>query len=246
MLRAHNIPQTSGCAVKGRTSVGAKMAPSYHPDQIEAAAAVSSQPASQSALQDLDDCSKQYNLNSTFQHLLPRLTLLPSASLSAASLSHSFCRRKMREDVCGYSDEDTEDVTFRRLMAPDSAAYALNGPTPLDAALLTQDPLLLQQLTAGGSSSQAAAAAAVALPPSRARRVTVTTAVGGAGLALGAGVVKLVRIVSSRLQRQKRKAKGQRRASAAGAGAAAGSRRQSEARRSSAAGGRTTPRQQQR
>lgn len=37
--------------------------------------------------------------------------------------------------------------------------------------------------------------------------MTVTTAVGGAGLALGVGVVKLVRLFSSRLQKQRRKAK---------------------------------------
>lgn len=49
--------------------------------------------------------------------------------------------------------------------------------------------------------------ASVAALPSRARRVTVTTAVGGAGLALGAGVVRLVHLVSSRLAKQKRKAK---------------------------------------
>lgn len=71
-----------------------------------------------------------------------------------------------------------------------------------------QDAEALQQLTAGASTSEAAAAGAgVAPPPSRARRVTVTTAVGGAGLALGVGVVKLVRLVSSKIQKQRRKAK---------------------------------------
>ena len=66
-----------------------------------------------------------------------------------------------------------------------------------------QDAQLFQQLTAGPPPPPPAAAA----PPGKVRRATVTTAVGGAGLALGAGVVKLVHFVSSRLQRQRRKAK---------------------------------------
>jgi hypothetical protein len=44
----------------------------------------------------------------------------------------------MREEVCGYSDEGPEDVTFRRLLTPDSAARDLTGLMPLEAAILTQ------------------------------------------------------------------------------------------------------------
>jgi hypothetical protein len=68
---------------------------------------------------------------------------------------------------------------------------------------LLQDAQLFQQLTAGPPPPPPA----VAPPPCKVRRATVTTAVGGAGLALGAGVIKLVHFVSSRLQRQRRKAK---------------------------------------
>jgi hypothetical protein len=75
-------------------------------------------------------------------------------------------------------------------------------------AIHVQDTEALLQLTgATAAAAEAAAAAAVRPPPSRARRATVTTAVGGAGLALGVGVVKLVRLVSSRLAKQRRKAK---------------------------------------
>jgi hypothetical protein len=44
----------------------------------------------------------------------------------------------MREEVCGYSDEGTEDVTFRRLMTPESAARDIHGYTALEAALVNQ------------------------------------------------------------------------------------------------------------
>lgn len=44
----------------------------------------------------------------------------------------------MREEVCGYSDEDTEDVTFRRLMSPDSASRDIHGATALETAILQQ------------------------------------------------------------------------------------------------------------
>jgi hypothetical protein len=70
-----------------------------------------------------------------------------------------------------------------------------------------QDVDALQQLAIASTSAAAAEAEAVLPTPGRARRVTVTTAVGGAGLALGAGVVKLVHLVSSRLAKQRRKAK---------------------------------------
>lgn len=42
----------------------------------------------------------------------------------------------LRQEVAGYSDEATEDVTFRRLMTPESASRDIHGPTPLDVALV--------------------------------------------------------------------------------------------------------------
>jgi hypothetical protein len=140
----------------------------------------------------------------------------------------------MRENVAGYSDEESEDVTFRRLMNPFSTSRDLLGeqqPQLQDAA----------EAAAGQASLQAAAVADIALP-GRARRVTVTTVAGGAGLALGAGVLKLAQLLSK--LRRKGKPKGKR-----GGQAAAGSRRQSGDGSSSrrrgtptGAGGRTTPR----
>jgi hypothetical protein len=50
----------------------------------------------------------------------------------------SFNRRKMREDVVGYTDEEAEDVTFRRLMSPESASRDIYGHTPLDIAVCEQ------------------------------------------------------------------------------------------------------------
>lgn len=44
----------------------------------------------------------------------------------------------MREDVVGYSDEEAEDVTFRRLMSPESASRDIYGHTPLDIAVCEQ------------------------------------------------------------------------------------------------------------
>jgi hypothetical protein len=42
------------------------------------------------------------------------------------------CRRRMREEMAGYSDEETEDVTFRRLMTAQSATRELHGPGPIE------------------------------------------------------------------------------------------------------------------
>ncbi|WIA17608.1 hypothetical protein OEZ85_014421 [Tetradesmus obliquus] len=147
--------------------------------------------------------------------------------------SYAYYRRRMREQVAGYSDEETEDVTFRRLMNPFSTSRDL---------LDEQQPQLQDAADAAAAQStlQAAAAADVLLP-GRVRRVTVTTVAGGAGLALGAGVLKLAHVLSK--LRHKGKPKSKR------AGQAPGSRRQSgdgsAARRKgtpSGAGGRTTPR----
>jgi hypothetical protein len=145
------------------------------------------------------------------------------------------CRRRMRENVAGYSDEESEDVTFRRLMNPFSTSRDLLGeqqPQLQDAA----------EAAAGQATLQAAAAVADIALPGRVRRATVTTVAGGAGLALGAGVLKLAHLLTK--LRRKGKPKGRR-----GGQAAAGSRRQSGDGSSSrrkgtptGAGGRTTPR----
>ncbi|KAF8058458.1 hypothetical protein HT031_005582 [Scenedesmus sp. PABB004] len=113
--------------------------------------------------------------------------------------AYAYYRRRMREHIAGYSDEETEDVTFRRLMSPYSAARDLHG---------------LPQPGAGGDDALAGPPArgggAGALPalPGRARRVTVTTVAGGVGLALGAGVLKLAHLLSSRLRQKKPKRRG--------------------------------------
>lgn len=67
-----------------------------------------------------------------------------------------------------------------------------------------QDPQAIEQLLLARYPQRAAPAVFL---PSRVRRMTVTTAVGGAGVALGAGVVKLLQLVASRMQKKKRKAK---------------------------------------
>jgi hypothetical protein len=54
-----------------------------------------------------------------------------------------------------------------------------------------------------------AAAAAVVHLPSRGRRLTVTTAAGASGLALGAGCIKLAQLIS-KLRGKKKKPKGRR------------------------------------
>lgn len=126
----------------------------------------------------------------------------------------------MREQVAGYSDEATEDVTFRRLMSPYSASRDLLGE---------QQPQLDPEDAAGPSQQQSAADIAL---PGRVRRVTVTTAAGGAGLALGAGLIKLAHI----LGKLRRKGKPKRRAAQQQAG---GSRRQPQA--GAAGKGRSTP-----
>lgn len=130
----------------------------------------------------------------------------------------------MREMVAGYSDEDSEDVTFRRLMSPYNARLHLHHQ-PLQQS---ED-----ELEAAGSSGQTTFTAAAA-PPSRTRRVTVTTVAGGAGLAIGAGVIKLVHMFASRLRRKK---KPKRRAPQQAAG-----RRQSEQGTRSSSSRRGTPR----
>eukprot|EP00878_Enallax_costatus_P021877 GHUV01023187.1.p2 GENE.GHUV01023187.1~~GHUV01023187.1.p2 ORF type:complete len:140 (+),score=28.59 GHUV01023187.1:484-903(+) len=131
----------------------------------------------------------------------------------------------MREMIAGYSDEDTEDVTFRRLMNPYNTREDLYGQSQLQPG---------EQLESAGPSGQTTALAVAPLP-SRTRRVTVTTVAGGAGLALGAGVLKIVQLVSSRLRRRK---KPKRRAPQQ-----PGSRRQSEqGGQASSSRGRPTPR----
>lgn len=120
------------------------------------------------------------------------------------------CRRKMREMIAGYSDEDTEDVTFRRLMDPYSAREDLFSQPQLQPG---------EELDRTGPAGHTTALAVAPLP-SRTRRVAVTSVAGGAGLALGAGVLKIVQLVSSRLRRRR---KPKRRAAQQ-----TGSRRQSE------------------
>eukprot|EP00879_Flechtneria_rotunda_P010702 GHRR01011184.1.p3 GENE.GHRR01011184.1~~GHRR01011184.1.p3 ORF type:complete len:148 (+),score=52.08 GHRR01011184.1:511-954(+) len=103
----------------------------------------------------------------------------------------------MREYMAGYSDEDTEDVTFRRLMSPYSAERDLYG--------VQQPGPALDMAAAGPSPQEAAAAAAAVRLPSKARRVTVTTAAGGVGLALGVSVLKLTQLLSRLWRKQKPK-----------------------------------------
>jgi hypothetical protein len=212
------------------------------------------------------------------QHLPARLlashTRPPRARHTTLHTQHcTHNRRKLREDVCGYSDEDTEDVTFRRLLSPESATRDIYGQLPgqelLDDAAQQYQAQLAQLLQAqqqegGGQAQQqpqqpqeivvdlrparqrqaaaaAAAAAAIATVPSGGRRAATTAATGGAGLALGVGVVKLAQFVARQLSSNKGKRKGGRKR-----GSAQSSRRTSEA--GSVAGSRggsrrTTPRQ---
>lgn len=100
----------------------------------------------------------------------------------------------MREMIAGYSDENTEDVTFRRLMNPYNAQEDLYAQPQLqlDEDLGPVEPL------------GQATVLAVATLPSKTRRVIITTVAGGAGLALGAGIIKLAHLVSKQLRRKKK------------------------------------------
>lgn len=151
----------------------------------------------------------------------------------------AYYRRRLRETIAGYSDEETEDETFRRLVDPSSPSQqvwsahvaervarlppeALEAATAAAAAAAASPEVeALQQqherrLFASGlsetSSSKGAMTAGIDTDvqlPSAARRAVATTAAGGAGLMLGVGIVKVLRLLTrprrGRQQRQQQR-----------------------------------------
>lgn len=105
----------------------------------------------------------------------------------------AFYRRAIRLNVAGYSDEETEDFTFRKLIDPVSATKEVDeeyADRLEEEALKLGLPWPPEQEEAAEICPPETAAASTSAPyptsvPSRATRVVVTTAAGGAGLAVG-------------------------------------------------------------
>jgi hypothetical protein len=133
----------------------------------------------------------------------------------------AFYRRRMREAMAGYSDEEPADTGIRRLADASSTTQQVmqNYLAELDEGLSSEELAQQQRIDAQLGITPAEAAAALAAscssnpamqltqqqqqqqvqPPPRLPRssqtVLATTAAGGAGLALGVGALHLVKLI---------------------------------------------------
>lgn len=138
----------------------------------------------------------------------------------------AFYRRMIRTNWVGYSDEDLEDTTFRRMVVPDQPAEEVQSTldaqlqaateaagmplqvvgaagTSMGAAGVTAGELTAQQdeveaaNMAGGSAAGALQQHVADVSlPSRTQRAVFTSAAGTAGMVLGVGLMRLVSLLA--------------------------------------------------
>jgi hypothetical protein len=144
----------------------------------------------------------------------------------------AYYRRSMRETWVGSSDEMPEEVGFGRLIDGDSASQQvlnryefqqeqlmLDGLPPGMESLLLQDDSEAPVSTSAGahqSADQPAGEEDVILASTK-RQLATTTAAGGAGVALGIGVLRLLQVIRRFSKRGRQKgSKGVKQQAAAG------------------------------